>query len=48
VAACAFLAVLFEESPVGIPADVAGLSEKDVASLQKVGWQTCGLTARGR
>ncbi len=48
LAACVFLAVMFEESPVGIPAEVAGLSEKDVASLQKVAWQTCGSTARRR
>ena len=48
LAACAFLAVLFEESPVGITREVAGLSEKDLALLQKVAWQTCGSTARGR
>jgi hypothetical protein len=47
LAACVFLAVLFQESPVGIPAEVASLSEKDLASLQKVAWQTCGSTARG-
>jgi hypothetical protein len=40
LAACVFLAVLNEESPVGIASEVAGLSEKDVALLQKVAWQT--------
>jgi hypothetical protein len=47
LAACVFLAVLFEESPVGITGEVGGLSEKDVALLQKVAWQTCSSTARG-
>lgn len=41
LAAYVFLAVLFGESPVGIPGEVAGLSEKDLALLQKVAWQTC-------
>jgi hypothetical protein len=44
LAACVFLAVLFEESPVGIPGEVAGLSEKELALLQKVAWQTCSST----
>jgi hypothetical protein len=48
LAACVFLAVLFGESPVGIPGEVAGLSKEDVASLQEVAWQTCNSTARGR
>jgi hypothetical protein len=47
LAACVFLAVLYEESPVGIPGEVAGLGEKDLALLQKVAWQTCSSTARG-
>jgi hypothetical protein len=47
LAACVFLAVLFEENPVGIPGDVAGVSEKDLALLQKVAWQTCSSLARG-
>jgi hypothetical protein len=47
LAACVFLAVLFEESPVGIPGEVDGLSEKDLALLQKVAWQTRTSTARG-
>jgi hypothetical protein len=41
LAACVFLAVLFEESPVGVPGEVAGLSDQDLALLQKVAWQTC-------
>jgi len=45
LAACVFLAVLFDESPVGIAGDVAGLSEKDAALLQKVAWQTCKSAA---
>jgi hypothetical protein len=45
LAACVFLAVFFEESPVGIPGEVDGLSEKDLAVLQKVAWQTCSSTA---
>ena len=46
LAACVFLAVLFEESPVDIPGEVAGLTEKDLALLQKVAWQTYKSTAR--
>ena len=41
LAACVFLAVLFKESPVGIESEVAGLSAKDRALLQKTAWQTC-------
>jgi hypothetical protein len=46
LAACVFRAVLYEESPVGIADEAAGLSEKDLALLQKVAWQTCGSTGR--
>jgi hypothetical protein len=46
LAACVFLAVLFKGSPVGIAGEVAGLSEKDLALLQKVAWQTCSSTGR--
>ncbi len=46
LAACVFLAVLYEESPVGIAGEVAGLREKDLALLQQVAWQTCNSTAR--
>jgi hypothetical protein len=41
LAACVFLAVLFEESPVGIGGQLAGLSEEDLVLLQKVAWQEC-------
>jgi hypothetical protein len=46
LAACVFLAVLVGESPVGLGGEVDGLSEKDLALLQKVAWQTCSSTAR--
>jgi hypothetical protein len=46
LAACVFLAMLFGESPVGLGGDVDGLSEKELALLQKVAWQTYGSTAR--
>jgi hypothetical protein len=46
LAACVFLAVLYEESPVGIAGEADGLSEKEAALLQKVAWQTCNSTAR--
>ena len=46
LAACVFLAVLFGESPVGLGGEVDGLSEKELALLQKVAWQTCSSTAR--
>jgi hypothetical protein len=39
LAACVFLAVLFQENPVGIDAEVAGLSVPDAAELQKAAWQ---------
>jgi hypothetical protein len=48
LAACVFLAVLFEESPVGITGDFAGLSKKDLTLLQTVAWQTCKSTTRGQ
>jgi hypothetical protein len=41
LAACVFLAVLFEECPVGISASVAGLTEKDSRALQQTAWQVC-------
>jgi hypothetical protein len=46
--ACIFLAVLFPESPVGIDAGVAGLSEKDLTPPQKAAWQECKRTTRRR
>lgn len=39
LAACVFLAALFGESPVGIDADVPGLSADDRAALQAAAWQ---------
>jgi hypothetical protein len=48
LAACVFLAVLFEESPVGIGGELAGLSEKDLALLQKAAWQQCRSVTRER
>jgi hypothetical protein len=47
LAACVFLAVLFQESPVGLDAEVAGLSAKDLALLQKAAWQECRSVMRG-
>jgi hypothetical protein len=44
LAACVFLAVLFEESPVGIDVEVAGLNAKDRVLLQKIAWQACNAT----
>jgi hypothetical protein len=41
LAACVFYAVLFEDSPVGIDLELAGLSAKEQALLQKTAWQTC-------
>src|SRR5262245_15397976 len=48
LAACVFLAVLFGESPVGVDAEVAGLSEEDLALLQKASWQESRSAKRGR
>ena len=48
LAACVFLAVLFRESPVGADAEVVGLSEQDLALLQKAAWQECQPTTRRR
>jgi hypothetical protein len=41
LAACAFYAVLFEDSPVGIEAEVKGLSAEHRALLQAVAWEEC-------
>jgi hypothetical protein len=41
LAACAFLAVLFKESPVGVGGEVAGLNGKDLVLLQETAWQEC-------
>jgi hypothetical protein len=48
LAACVFLAVLFQESPVGVDAEVAGLSEKDLALLQQAAWQECQSVTQER
>ena len=48
LAACVFLAVLFQESPVGVDTDLAGLGPKDLALLQKAAWQECQESTRGR
>ena len=49
LAACVFLALLFEEAPVGLDAGVAGLTGKDLALLQEAAWQECRPAAtRGR
>jgi hypothetical protein len=48
LAACVFLAVLFRESPVGVDAEVAGLSEQDRARLQEAAWQECRSVMRER
>ena len=39
LAACAYLAVLFEQNPVGIDAEIAGSAEEDRVLLQKAAWQ---------
>jgi hypothetical protein len=41
LAACVFFSVLFTESPVGIDAEVEGLSKSGSARLQKAAWQVC-------
>ncbi|MFL5243435.1 MAG: DUF4886 domain-containing protein [Gemmataceae bacterium] len=43
LAACVFLAVLFQENPVGIGVEIAGLARKDLALLQKAAWQASRL-----
>ena len=41
LAACAFLAVLFGENPVGIASDITGLNSTDLTALQQASWQAC-------
>jgi hypothetical protein len=43
LAACVFLTVLFKENPVGIGAEVPGLSDADRALLQKSARQAAGV-----
>jgi hypothetical protein len=45
LAACAFYAVLFEDSPVGIDANVKGLSPEHRTLLQTVAWEECQSNA---
>ena len=40
LAACVFLAALFGESPVGVPADLERLSRAEVDALQETAWAT--------
>ena len=40
LAACVFLASLFNENPTGIPTQLAGVDDKQAAALQRVAWQT--------
>ena len=48
LAGCVFFAVLFQESPVGVDAGVAGLSGEDLAGLQEAAWRECRPATRGR
>ena len=41
LAACAFYGALWRESPVGIGAAVAGMSDDDGAALEATAWQAC-------
>jgi hypothetical protein len=41
LAACVFLAVFFEENPVGIADEVAGLTPNDRRVLQQTAWRAC-------
>ena len=48
LAGCVFFAVLFQESPVGVDAGVAGLSGEDLAVLQEAAWRECRPATWGR
>jgi hypothetical protein len=50
LAACVFLAVLFQENPVGLDAGGDGLGAEDRARLQKAAWQACkpAMSKKGR
>ena len=48
LAACVFLAVLFQESRVEVDAEVPGLREEDLARLQKAAWEDRKPAPRGR
>ena len=45
LAACVFFAVLFDETPVGIPAELNGLTPADVRLLQTTAWETVQVPA---
>ena len=47
LAACAFLAVLLGDNPVGIGGDVTGVNETELASLQQAAWQACRSASKG-
>ena len=40
LAACVFFAVLFGESPVGVPVELKGLTDTDIALLQATAWKS--------
>jgi len=48
LAACAFLAVLLGENPVGIGSDITGLDESDLTALQQAAWQACRSASEER
>lgn len=48
LAACAFLAVLFGENPVGIGGDIPGLDEAERTALQQAAWQASRPVQTGR
>jgi hypothetical protein len=48
LAACAFFAVMFEESPVGAGGEIPGLSAKDLAMLQQAAWRECKSVTKER
>lgn len=48
LAACVFFAVLFERSPAGLPAPIAGLSTPDATRLQEAAWETVADVGNGR
>ena len=45
LAACVFFAVLFDESPVGIAADLKGLTGPEVTLLQTTAWEVVHVPA---
>jgi hypothetical protein len=41
LAACVFVATLFQENPVGIDVEIPGLSERDLRLIENAAWQNC-------